>query len=110
MAWNHFWRTAAGRLAFSLSQAPADCYQSMCHAVATEFKLSPRPGLVTNTFDIVFRDYSRDRFVVSLEWDNWLGFTVVAQTPEAEPLIQEIGAWLLESKWATKVAGSEVLP
>ncbi|MBI3821314.1 MAG: hypothetical protein HY289_01395 [Planctomycetes bacterium] len=102
MAWNQFWRIASGRLAFSLGRAPADSYQSMCQAVAAEFGLSPQPGLVSNGYDIVFQDYSIGELVVGLEWDNWMGFTVVAQTTESEPLVQEIGAWFRESKWATE--------
>ena len=101
MAWNQFWRIAAGRLAFSLGRVPADSHRSLCEEVAATFGLSPKPGLVTNGHDIVFQDYTRGEFVVGLEWDNWMGFTVVAQTTESEPLVQEIGQWLLQSKWAT---------
>ena len=101
MAWNQFWQIAAGRLAFSLGRVPADSYRSLCQEVAATFGLSPKPGLVTNGFDIFFQDYSRGEFVIGLEWDNWMGFTVVAQTTESEPLVQEIGQWLLQSNWAT---------
>ncbi len=69
MALNQFWRSAAGRLAFS--------------------------------YDLVFQDYGRGQQVVGLEWDVWMGFTVVAKDAESEPLVQEIGAWLLKSLWAT---------
>jgi hypothetical protein len=103
MAWDQFWRIAAGRLAFSLGRAPADSYRPMCEAVAATFGLSPVPGLVSNGYDIVFQDYRRDVQVVGLEWDNWMGFTVVAKTTESEPLVREIGAWLLQSAWATEV-------
>jgi hypothetical protein len=102
MADNQFWRIAAGRVAFSLGRAPADSYRSMCRAVAAKFGLSAKPGLVSNGYDIVFQDYERGASVVGLKWDNWMGFTVVAQSTESEPLVQEIGDWLLESTWATE--------
>lgn len=101
MAWDQFWRVAAGRLAFSLGRAPSDSYPSMCQELADAFGLSPKPGLVMNDYDIEFQDYSQGEQVVGLEWDNWMGFTVVAQTTESEPLVEEIGAWLLRSRWAT---------
>jgi hypothetical protein len=59
----------------------------MCQEVAAAFGLSPMPGLVTNGYDFVFQDYSRGDLVVGLEWDNWMEFTVVAQTTESEPLV-----------------------
>ena len=104
MAWNQFWRIAAGRLAFSLGRVSADSYRSLCKEVAETFELSARPGLISNGYDIVFQDYLRGDQIVSLEWDNWMGFLVVAQTTESEPMVQEIGNWLLKSKWATETS------
>jgi hypothetical protein len=63
------------------------------------FNLAPHAALVTNGWDIVFQDFRRGEQVVGLEWDNWTGFTVVAKTPASEPLVQDIAAWLLQSRW-----------
>src|SRR5882762_3216827 len=59
MAWDQFWRNAAGRLAFSLGKVPADSYVTMCQTVAAKFGLSPLPGVISNGCDIVFQDYNR---------------------------------------------------
>lgn len=102
MADNQFWRNAIGRLAFSIGRAPADSYRPMCEVVAATLDLVPQAGLVSNGYDIVFQDYRRGEQVVGLEWDNWMGYTVVAKTLESEPLVQEIAAWLLQSDWANE--------
>jgi hypothetical protein len=102
MAANQIWRDAAGRLTFSMGGAPAGSYQRMCEAVAATFKLVRQAGLVTNGFDIVFQDYRRNEQVVGLEWDNWMGYMVVAKTPDSAFMVQEIATWLLQSSWASE--------
>lgn len=102
MARNQFWRTAAGRLAFSLGRVPAEKYCFLCKELATAFELSPKPDLVSNGYDIVFQSYSHGDIIVGLEWDCWTGFTVVAKSQESEPLVQQIGEWLFQTDWATE--------
>ncbi len=102
MANNQFCRDATGRLTYSMSQTRADSYRPMCAAIAAAFALTPHAELVTNGFDVAFEDYQRDGLAVGLEWDNWMGYTVVAKTPASEDLVQEIAAWLANSAWATK--------
>jgi hypothetical protein len=99
---NQFWRDASGRLTFSMGQIPADCYRSICKEVAAEFGLVPHTDLITDFLALVFQDYRRDEQVVGLEWDNWMGYTVVAKTLDSEPLIQDIATWLVHSRWANK--------
>lgn len=99
---NHYWRDASGRLTFEMFRIPPDRYPAICSAIAAAFKLSPERALVTNGVDIVFQAYRRGEQVIELAWDNWMGFTVCAKTPNAEPLTQEIGAWLLQSMWMTE--------
>jgi hypothetical protein len=43
---------------------------------------------------VVFQTYTLGEHTVSLEWDNWTGFTVVAETPNDERLVTVIGTWL----------------
>jgi hypothetical protein len=97
---NQFWRDASGRLTFEMFRARADSYPAICEAVERTFGLVPHTALVTNGCDIMFIDYHRGDQVVGLEWDTWSGFTVVAKIPDAESLVQDIAAWLLQSEWA----------
>jgi hypothetical protein len=99
---NQFWRNASNELTFEMFRIPADSYPALCVAVAAAFQLSPENPLVTNGWDVMFRDYRRGEQVIGLEWDNWTGFTVIAKTTNSESLVQEIGAWLLQSAWATE--------
>jgi hypothetical protein len=96
-----FHRDASGRLTFEMFNAPAESYHAICNDLAVAFHLVPVGTLVTDFLSIVFQDYHAGSRVVGLEWDNWSGFTVVAKTAESESLVQEIGTWLLASKWAT---------
>jgi hypothetical protein len=105
---NRFWRDASRRLTFEMFKVPADSYQAVCGTVAATFHLVPHNALVSNGWDIVFQDYRRGEQVVELAWDNWSGFTVVAQTPASESLVREIAAWLLRSEWA--IGSSTVEP
>jgi hypothetical protein len=81
-----YYRDASGRLTFELSRIPA----------------AQENALVTNGYDIVFQDYRRGEQVVGLEWDNWTGFTVVSKSTSSESLVEEIGAWMSQDKWAAE--------
>ena len=98
----NFWRNASNCLVFTLDEAPADNYKLLCDAIADAFGLVPHSSVVSNGYDIVFQDYARGEQIVSLEWDNWFSFMVVAESPQSEALVQEIGTWLLQSEWANK--------
>ena len=100
MSVQKFWRDASDRLTFSLNKAPAAIYKPLCEAIANNFGLSPHSGLVTDGYDVIFQDYARGEQIIGMEWDIWSDFTVVANSTQSEPLVQEIGAWLLESEWA----------
>jgi hypothetical protein len=102
MADTLFSRDASNRLAFEMSRLPADRFAAICRAVAATFRLSQESEPVTNVCDLVVRGYRRGEQVIELAWDNWTGFSVCAKTPESEPLVLEIGAWLQQSEWATE--------
>jgi hypothetical protein len=44
--------------------------------------------------DVVFQDFGNGEARVALEWDNWMGFQVVARSVESEPLVAAIAAFL----------------
>lgn len=98
---NQFYRDARGRLTFEMFRVPADRYRAVRDAVVSSFQLVPDTAPVTNGWDSVFQDFRRGEQVVGLEWDNWPGFIVVAKTPASEPMVRDIGAWLLRGQWAT---------
>jgi len=93
----HFFNDASGRLTFDLFSVSAADYPALCRDVITEFRLTKDNDIVIGP-DQMFWDFRCGDHVVGLEWDNWMGFMVVAQSPEAEPLVRAIAAWVL-SKW-----------
>jgi hypothetical protein len=104
---NQFLRDASGRLTFEMFRVPAGSYCTVCSALMSAFRLVPETTLVTNAVDIVFQDYRRGEEVVGLEWDNWSGFMVTAKTTASDSLVQDIGGWLLQSKWASESNSDE---
>lgn len=106
MAENQFLHDASGRLTFAMFRVLGDSYPAITKEVVAAFNLVP-VGPAVAGLDAVFRDYQRGETVVGLEWDNWLGFIVNAKNPVAEPLVREVGAYLLASSWAKLGAASE---
>jgi hypothetical protein len=89
-------------MVFEMPRIPTDSYWAVRDAVAARFHLATHNEMVTNGYDIIFQDYQLGEQIVGLEWDNWTGFTVVSETAASESLVEEIGAWLQQSQWATE--------
>jgi hypothetical protein len=96
---NQFLRDASDRLTFTMFKLPADSYTPLCREIKERFGLTAVGERVAG-LDVVFQNYRLGEQVVGLEWDNWSGFIVVAKHPQAEPLVQTIGSWLLSTIWA----------
>lgn len=89
----HFSTDFSGRLAFDLDSVPATDFPAVFQAVVTEFRLTQTCELVVGP-DQMFWDVRSGDQVVELAWDIWMGFTVTAKSPEAEPLVRAIATWL----------------
>jgi hypothetical protein len=89
----HFWRDASGRLVYELHRVAGADYAAVCELVRSRFRLQPSGDRAVG-LDEVFQEYGSGSGPISLEWDNWTEFTVVAKAAESEPLAQEIGAFL----------------
>ena len=96
---NQFLRDASRRLTFEMVKLPADSYSPLCSEIEEHFGLTTLGKRVAG-LDAVFQDYCLGEQVVGLEWDDWSGFIITAKNPQAEPLVQSIGAWLLSTVWA----------
>jgi hypothetical protein len=103
---NGFHRDASGRLTFEMFRVPGDSCPAITKEVVVAFNLVPAGTLVVG-WDMVSWDYQQGEAVVGLEWDNWSGFIVTAKNSLAEPVVEEIGAYLLASSWAKLGATSE---
>jgi hypothetical protein len=92
------WRDASERLTFDLDQVSQADYPAVCKAVVEAFGLVADTAFVAGV-DQLFQDWRRGSAVIGLDWDNWMGFMVVAKTPESEPLLRDIARWLCEGEW-----------
>ena len=105
MSRENLWRDASGRLTVDQTGIDWTEYPTVCREVADVFSLVPDGDFVTG-IDQIFCDFRRGDQVVSIDWDNWMEFMVVAKTPSAEPLIHEIRTWLADrAKRSGQAAG-----
>ena len=88
-----FWRDASGRLTFELHRVDAKDYPAVCKLLVREFDLQPW-GQLVDGWDVLFREFRARSGLVSIEWDNWTGFTVVAKNEGAEPAVKEMATFL----------------
>jgi hypothetical protein len=89
----HFWRDTSGRLTYELHRVSGADYAAVCRLVSRQFRLQASGALVRG-LDEVFQEYRSSSGAVSLEWDIWTEFTVVARDAASEALVQGIGAFL----------------
>jgi hypothetical protein len=87
------WRDHSGRLTFDLPGVAAADYPAVCRSIMDAMGLAPI-GEVVISPDQMFWEFRRGDQVVSLDWDIWMEFMAVAQSPSAEPLVADIAAWL----------------
>ncbi|MBA4016663.1 MAG: hypothetical protein C0483_05695 [Pirellula sp.] len=87
------WRDASGRLTFDLSTVTAEHYPALCRNIADTFKLAPAMESSLVGIDQMFWEFCRNDQVISLDWDVWMGFMIVAKTTTAESLVHEIAIW-----------------
>lgn len=85
-------RDASGRLSASL-EVEASAFRGLVARVAERFELVPA-GPATVGLDVAFREYAAGPHRVSLEWDIWMGFQVVALSPDSEALVERIAGFL----------------
>jgi hypothetical protein len=96
---DRLWRDASGRLTFDATCVDSTDYPDVSHAIADAFGLSPEGSLVIGP-EQIFWDFRRGEHIVSLDWDIWMQFMVVAKSAASEPLVREIAAWLDSSPWS----------
>lgn len=92
-----FWRDASNRLTYDAHISEADRYPELLRVIADRFGLKNCGDLVTGVAgatELILQEYELDGVPISIEWDNWTGFTVVAETPAAEELVRQIGMFL----------------
>ncbi len=100
MADNDFLRDFSGNLVFAMDKVAALSYPEVSAEVVAQFHLVPESQLISDFGSLVFQDFRREGHVVELAWEIWMGFTVGAKTPASEPLVRDIAAWLLTTRWA----------
>jgi hypothetical protein len=89
-------RDASNRL-FASFDAEASSYGRLVARVSDEFGLQALGSRIEGLEEI-FQDYAQGGLKVGLEWDVWMGFQVVAKSPESEALVTAIARFLANDK------------
>ena len=89
----HFDRDASNRLCFEILDVDAVDHPNLVSQIVAHFELKSTSGLLVGP-DQLMSAYSDGKCTVGLDWDNWSGFYVTAESPKAEPLVRAIGAFL----------------
>ena len=87
------YRDASKRLTVAVDDMPPLAYRFVRWRLCKEFNLK-KAGDYIQGLDEKFQDFSGVDGKVSIEWDNWSGFMVIALDSESEPLVEKIGSWL----------------
>lgn len=94
-----FWRDSSQRLTFDLAISDQD-YPAICRAIVDAFALT-QVGQCIVGLEQMFCEWRHGESVISLDWDIWMNFMVVANSAESEPLVRDIATWICESRWAS---------
>jgi hypothetical protein len=89
------YRDASNRLTFDFSEFESSMYSEISESVVSKFNLE-QASEVTLGLDEIFQKFKKGNDVVSLEWDVWSGYIVVACNAPSELLVQEIAIFINE--------------
>jgi hypothetical protein len=85
-------RDSSDRLIFSLTGVSAEDFPKVCQQIAEAFQLTTVGEMIVGP-DQMFWDFGRDHLKLSLDWDIWMQFSIVAKTQTSEQLLHEIAEW-----------------
>jgi hypothetical protein len=86
-------RDYSHRLCYHDASIGRDGYRELCSALCSEYGLAPY-GKPTEGLDEIFQDCRRGEGTVSLEWDIWVGFLIVAKDRESESVVRDMAEWI----------------
>jgi hypothetical protein len=86
-------RNASNLLTIDFDKIEASKYSKITKEVVKHFNLEENKEIVRG-LDVVFHEFKLSKAIISLEWDNWSGYTVTAINVEAEPLARDIAAFI----------------
>lgn len=88
-----FIRDDTNRLNFELSEINVNRYKDICEKIISNFE-AKKVNNAVNGLDEVLQDFLINGKMISIEWDNWSGLTVIAKEKNAESIVREIGRFL----------------
>jgi len=87
------YRDFTNRLSQDFVSINSNEYTILTQKIIIFFGLTSHTNLV-NGFDEIFQEFIVDNKIISLEWDNWSGYSVVAINSLAEDLLVDIIAFI----------------
>ena len=86
-------RDFSNRLTLEIADIDYSSYKTLTKKLIEKFRLVAQGDLIDGVTES-FQTFTKDKYFISIEYDIWSGFMVVAQNPESEGLVNEIFKWL----------------
>jgi hypothetical protein len=88
-----FYKSENGRETYEIYYAVPDIMFEIGSILVSKFGCSPLdPPFVG--LDVIITKCKKENVEVDLGWDNWSGFYLLANSPEGDSLVREIGVYL----------------
>ena len=88
------YKDASNRLTISLYNCPKILYWWVKRNVKNQFSLKPINNTVEGLNESFQNFESLDGKYISIDWDNWSGFTITALNKKSEEFLLSIGEYL----------------
>lgn len=86
-------RDASNRLVINFNNIPSFLYWWYKRKIIKKYNLKMINSL-TKSIDVKFQSFKSDKGNVSLEWDNWSGFSIVSLDNQSENFVLKIAKFL----------------
>lgn len=87
---------ASSRLNIEFEEIPYIQYNALSQSIIKHFELKTYSKKSIG-FDEIFQEFKHKEAHISLEWDNYSGYTIVAHNTQSHILLQKIAHFIQES-------------
>jgi len=86
-------RNGAGRVLFEFNDIRKNRYARIAKNLSRRFKLQPEGKHIENAEQIL-QEYSSGNLLLSIEWSDGVGLSIVSSSAETDPLVIDIADYV----------------
>jgi hypothetical protein len=87
-------RDFSNRLTLEIADIDYSSYKILTKKLMEKFRLVAQGDFIDGVTES-FQTFTKDKYSISIEYDIWSGFTVVAKDKESENLVDRIYEWFM---------------